>query len=212
MQRWAAFRSWWVREQGFSGFRGGSHTGKSIAALKVMIALTLLANFKTGRTKTSMVDLEKLTGLSRPMVIAGIADLEAKRLLKVDRTGKPNEYELLRPETDTKWGKIPYDLLRAHLPEIVNRGAHTLAALKIYLLFVTLRPNDKPAIALSHERIRDRTGIQARHVRAGLDILINHSLIHIDLNDGGKKDEYQGRHNVYTLKGLGHSLPTGSDS
>lgn len=202
MARWSALQTWWVRQQGFGVFTGGGQAGKSIAAAKVMIALSLLANFHTHKAKNSLSDLEILTGLSRPMVIAGIADLEEKGLLTVDRSGHVNEYELVAPGDDRNWGKLPYDTLRRHLPEITNRGAITLAALKVYLLLVAWRPNHSLSIAISHEKIREETGIQTRHVRPALDILINHSLIRLSVSDGVTPGEPKGRHNVYTLLGL----------
>lgn len=202
MARWSALPTWWIRQEGFGAFIGGNQAGKSIAAIKVMLALSLLANFHSKKTKNSLSDLETLTGLSRPMVISGIADLEDKGLLKVDRSGHVNEYELVVPGNDRNWGKLPYDTLRRHLPEIANRGAITLAALKIYLLLASWRPNQSLSIAIGHEKIREETGIQTRHVRPALDILLNHTLIRLSVSDGVTPGEPKGRHNVYTLLGL----------
>lgn len=200
--RWSALRSWWIRDQGFSCFKGGENTGKSIAALKVLLAISLLASFKSGRTKSRLLDLEQLTGLSRPMVLAGVKCLERNNILNVNRGGSTNEYILISQPYDKNWGKIPYDRLDKELSLILNRGVATLAALKIYMLLVSLRPNKSLNISISHEHIRERTNIQTKHVKPALDILINHSLISIDLKDGGKDGEYQGRHNVYTIKGI----------
>lgn len=202
MARWCALQSWWVRDEGIALFLGGNQAGRSIAAIKVLMAVSLLANFNSHKARNSLSDLEILTGLSRPMVIAGVADLEAKGLLLVDRSGHVNEYELVVPGDDRNFGKMPYETLRRHLAEISNRGAITLAALKIYLLLVSWRPNQSLTIAVGHEKIRDATGIQTRHVRPALDILLNHTLIRLSVSEGLAPGEPRGRHNVYTLTGL----------
>lgn len=202
MARWSALPTWWLREEGLGIFTGGSQAGRSIAALKVLMAIALLANFNSRKARNSLSDLETLTGLSRPMVIRGVADLEDKGLLLVDRSGHVNEYELAVPGDDRNWGKMPYETLRRNLAEISNRGAITLGALKIYLLLVSWRPNQSLSIAIGHGKIRDETGIQARHVRPALDVLLNHTLIRLSINEGRIPGEAQGRHNVYTLLGL----------
>lgn len=202
MARWNAVPTWWVRAPGTSSFAGGKQTGTSIAALKVLIAISLMANFHTRKARNSLSDLEILTGLSRPMVLSGIKDLEEKEIVRVDRTNHVSEYEMTIEEDDPNWGKLPHDLLRKHLPEITNRGAVTLAALKIYFLLVAIRPNHSLSVPISHENIRQATGIQTKHVRPALDVLINHSLIRLSVSEGTEPGEPKGRHNVYTLLGL----------
>lgn len=200
MARWSALPNWWLREPGLGLFSGGSLAGTSIAAIKVLMAVALMANFNSRKTRNSLSDLEELTGLSRPMVLAGIGMLEEKKLLLVDRSGHVNEYELAVPGDDRNWGKMPYELLRRHLSEISNRGAITLATLKIYLLLVSWRPNQSLTIAISHEKIREETGIQTRHVRPALDVLLNHTLIRLSISEG--QPGVHGRHNIYMLLGL----------
>ncbi|WP_110186030.1 replication protein [Pokkaliibacter plantistimulans] len=202
MAGWSAVPTWWVRAHGASVFAGGKQTGTSIAALKVLMAISLMANFHTRKARNSLSDLEILTGLSRPMVLAGIKDLEQKEIVLVDRNNHVSEYEMTIEEDDHNWGKLPHDLLRKHLPEITNRGAITLAALKIYFLLVAIRPNQSLSVSISHENIRFETGIQTKHVRPALDVLINHSLIRLSVSEGAEPGELKGRHNVYTLLGL----------
>lgn len=202
MARWSSVPTWWIREMGISVFIGGKETGTSIAALKILLAVALLADFHTRKTSSSLSDLEGLTGLSRPKVIDGINDLEQKRILIVNRDGHVNEYELVMPEDDKKWGKVPYQNLRKYLAEISNRGIMTLAGMKIYLLLVAWRPNDSSSISISHEKIREQTGVQTRHVRAGIDVLINHRLIRVSTNEARTPNKIQAGYNVYTLLGL----------
>lgn len=202
MTRWSSVPTWWVRESGVSIFTGGKQTGKSIAALKVLISVALMSNFNTRKARNSLSDLETLTGLSRPMVLAGIRELEMQEIILVDRSNHVSEYELAISTDDIGWAKLPYDRLLKHLPEITNRGVVTLAALKTYFLLVSMRPNTSQTVAMSHKKIRDYTGIQTRHVRPAIDVLINHSLIRLSVSEEEIPGEYKGRHNVYTLLGL----------
>lgn len=202
MAKWSAVRTWWIRDLGLSTFIGGQQTGASIAALKVLMAVALMADFRTSKARNSLSDLEKLTGLSKPMVLRGIQELEQKAILRVDRSGHVSEYEMTVAQKDEYWCKLPYDLLRKQLPEITNRGVVTLSALKIYFLLASIRPNDSASVPIKHEKLREETGIQTRHVRPALDILINHSLIRLSVNEGTDPGEFKGRHNVYTLLGL----------
>lgn len=197
--KFSAFPNWWVRQLGLKTFAGGGQAGVSIAALKVQMALSLLMHFQTRKAKASLTDLETLTGLSRPMVLKGIARLEELQLLTVNRDPYINEYELRVTPTDDRWCKLPYELLRKRLPELSNRGHIPLAALKIYLTLATMRPNDSAKIALGHDKLRDYTGIQKGHVRAALDILYSHNLLHVESVEDQKTKT---RFNVYQLLGL----------
>lgn len=198
MARFSALPTWWVRELGMSAFLGGSQAGESIAALKVLMAISVLMNFHTRKAKNSCTDLEKLTGLSRPMVLKGIGVLEGLGVVDVNRDAYVNEYELTANEDDRGWAKLPYDRIRSRLPELSNRGVVPLAALKIYLVLVALRPNTSQSLSISHEKLRDYTGVQKKHIRPALDILYSHSLIRLSLVDENAK----GRHNLYTLQGI----------
>ncbi len=205
MARWGALRTWWIRNPdiGLKAFPGGSQAGESIAAIKVLLGLSLLANFYSRRAENSISDIEQITGLSRPMVVKGITSLEKKGMLSVSRGGYRNEYEILDAADDEKWAKVPYELLRKNLPDTSNRGAVVLAALKIYLLLAAYRPNKSASLSFSHEKIRSLTGIQTRHVRRGIDVLLNHGLIKLSVQEGvGGSENYDGRHNVYTLLGI----------
>lgn len=200
MPRFSKLPTWWVRDPGLTTFIGGAQAGESIAALKVLIAISTLMDFYTCRARNSFSDLEKLTGLSRPMVQRGIERLEAGCIARVDREGHINEYELISSAgKDSGWAKIPYERIRKHLAELPNRGVVPLAALKSYVLLASLRPNDSPSLALSHEKMREMTGVQKRHIRPGLDVLFSHTLIRLHESDA---ETPQGRHNVYTLLGL----------
>jgi hypothetical protein len=197
--RWCALPTWWTRQLGLPNFTAGGQAGASLAALKVVTGVALLANYHSRKARSSLTDLSEITGLSRPMVLEGTAVLQELKILRVDKSNHVNEYELTQHHLDDKWCKLPHDNLRAHLKEISNRGAVPLAALKIYLQLAAIRPNESPVVALTHEKMREFTGIQKAHVRRGLDILYSHNLLHVEYVDDQKTKT---KHNTYLMLGL----------
>ncbi|MBD8572615.1 replication protein [Pseudomonas syringae] len=191
--------TWWVRdeENNLSNFLGGKSSGVGIAALKCVLALSSSIDFWTRKAKLSLSEIEKLTGLSRPMVIKGLARLVEANMVLVDKMSHVHEYELTEKKGDAYWAKIPFDRIRKHLPEISNRGEVYLVALKIYLVLTSIRPNESPSVAIGYEKIRDYVGCQRSKIRPALDVLYSHTLIRITHSDESKE-----RHNVYTILGL----------
>jgi hypothetical protein len=192
--------TWWIRaddKAGLKKFGGSGNTGTSIAALKCILALSASIDFSSRKAKLSLSDLEVLTGLSRPKVIAGLKFLTTLLIVKVDKKSHVHEYELTERADDDYWGKVPYERIRKHLSEIPNRGAVPLTALKIYLLLISIRPNGSESVAIGYKTLLDYLGCQRSQIRSALDILYSHTLIRITLSDESKE-----RHNVYTIPGL----------
>lgn len=197
MARFSKFPTWWTRSRGMVVFKGGGSAGASIAALKCLIAISTIIDFYSRKGRVSFSDLELITGLSRPMVVKGIEMLEALEIAGVNRTGHVNEYELTVLGDDDKWAKLPVDRLKQHLPLLPNRGVVPLTALKIYLLLVSLRPNNSLSLSIGYDRMRELLGVQKAQIRSALDILYSHALIRIT-----KNEEVDAKHNVYTILGL----------
>lgn len=198
--RFSKCPTWWIRDAqtGLSKFGGGKSSGLNIAALKCYLALSTSIDFHTQKAKLSISDLETLTGLSRPMVIRGLQALVELAMVKVDKTAHIYEYELTSEKKDLGWGKIPYERMRRHLPEMLNRGVIPLTALKIYLLLIALRPNSSNSIAINYETLVGYLGCQRAQIRPALDILYSHTLVRISLEEGDAKQRF----NVYTIQGL----------
>lgn len=201
MARFSKLPTWWTRsEDGFSLFKGGEHAGTSIAALKCLMVISTAIDFNSRKTTLSFSGLEKLTGLSRPMVVRGVSRLEELELVRVNRNGHTNEYELTVIKDDEWWAKLPVDRVLSNLPSIPNRGAVTLTALKSYLLLVSLRPNESDELSISYDNMRDKLSVQRNSIRSALDILLNHGLIRIRRSEGSET-----RPNIYAIVGLGVS-------
>lgn len=199
-KKFSRLSNWWVRQpEVFKEFEGGGTSGLSIAALKCAIAISLNIDFNTRKVRISLTDLQKVTGLSRPMVARGIAILESLNVINVYKASYVNTYEMTIHKDDERWAKIPHDLLTKRLCELPNRGAIGVASLKIYLLLVSFRPNASQELSITHENIRSYTGIQKKHVRPALDVLFSHSLIRItSAESSGGEHSY----NVYTIMGI----------
>lgn len=183
---------------GIQKFGGGKNAGLNIAALKCILGISASVDFRTRKAKLSISDLEALTGLSRPMVIRGLKELADLGIVIVDKTAHVHEYELTVSAKDDGWGKIPYERIRKQLPEIPNRGVVPLTALKIYLLLISLRPNESESIPIGYDTLLQYLGCQRAQIRPALDILYSHTLIRITLEGSDTKQ----LHNVYTILGL----------
>lgn len=198
--RFSKCPTWWVRDHqvGVHKFGGGKVAGSNISALKCILAISSSIDFHSRKAKLSISDLETLTGLSRPMVIRGLQGLHALGIIIVDKSAHVHEYELTIRSKDEGWGKVPYERIRKQLPEMPNRGVIPLTALKIYLLLISLRPNESESISIGYDTLLQYLGCQRAHIRPALDILYSHTLVRITLEGTDARQ----RHNVYTILGL----------
>lgn len=203
--RFARCPTWWVREEILkTGFKGGKHTGESIAGLKCIIAISHHVNFHTLEAELSYSSLEKLTGLSRPMVSKGLELIKTLGLVEIEH-GYRNKYKLIEGRgDDDHWAKLPVDYLKRELPEIPNRGKVTLFALKFYIQLLADRPNTVNVMHMTYDTIRAKVGTQQRDIKPSIDILFNHNLISVfkseDPEIGGGRISY--RKNEYLIRGI----------
>lgn len=196
-KRFGRCPTWWVREGLLKEFKGGTSTGESIAGLKCLAAITLHIDFHDLTTQLSYSDLERLTGLSRPMVARGISLLEKLEILEIQK-GYRHTYKLLNKPGDNRWGKLPHAYLKAELPNIPNRGRNTLFALRLYFQLIADRPKDSPRLSMTHDTINAKVGTQPRDIKPSIDILFNHVLIGV--NREPDSAEYSA--NIYYIRGL----------
>lgn len=175
---WRAYPTWWIRsavlkELGAVQLTTGTH----IAALKVYLALAIAATFETYEAEVSLTQLQVITGLSRPMVTAGIRKLEQIGALHVDRTAHRNRYTLVQKDGETHWMKIPAYAVRLQLKNLPNSGATALAALKIYLTLLTVRQRKSHEAPISHRGLQRYTGIRPALISRGVAHLIEVGLV-----------------------------------
>lgn len=198
--------TWWVRdEESLKRFKGGRWSGESIAALKNLLALNSLCEMSGYSAQVSYQGLMTITGLSRPMIARGIKALESNSLISVSRGGYINNYQLTCSSDDRGWAKAPCVKIQENLSGLPNRGEASLAALKIYVYLLSVRPNAEREVSASYQKIRTSTGISQKWVRAGLDLLFSNLLIHVRRVEGSSPEVFdlvgQYTYNQYTITG-----------
>jgi hypothetical protein len=196
---WSSFPRWWVGER-LRNFHGGKTAGASMSALRVYLGIALVSDYSTRIGTPSWDDLETLTGLSRPMVRNGLHAAEAAGLIAIDSSGYRHSYRLSEVPTSKDFVKVPTALLRQALPKMPTRGAHALDCLKIYIVLLRLLPRRSFHVAIGHKKLVEWTGVKANRLRAGIDVLINHRLVHVVKAEAWDLGH---PHNEYHLLGFG---------
>ena len=200
--RWGSFPSWWVRDNSVlpKMTATATKTGQHIAGLKVYLAMAAFADYETGIAVLSVTQLQEITGLSRPMVTKGIRELEDFGLLSVDRSGYRSVYQLVEKAGDTHWLKVPANTIQNKLRNLPNSGATALAALKLYVVLLTVRQRGSHEAQISHTKIQARTSIRPSLIAKGMSHLISHEVARFS-NAPSFKDAAGHRTNVYYLIG-----------
>ena len=182
-RRFGRLPNWWSRSSSGRDFLlvsiTATATGTGIAAMKCLLAISILIDFHSRIAEVSLTGLEDLTGLSRPMVIRGIQRLEMLGVLISDKDYRTNRYELTINYGDSYWAKVPVDTVRKRLKTISNRGIAPFTALKIYITILNLRYKDRTTVQVMHETLRDYTAVHPNHVRHGLPLLYRRALTHL---------------------------------
>jgi hypothetical protein len=159
---------------------------------------------KTYTVVSSVSEIMERTGLSRPMVRQALIDVTRKGWLRHKPGGGnlKSEYTLVCPHfeagEDGYYYKIPNEEIVKHLPKISRRGEKALAALKIYVVLLIVRPNQSRTSSINVENLRDRAAVQWHSLRDALSILAANSLIIVDKAPG---DEGLWVKNQYVIKG-----------
>ncbi len=190
--RFGSLPNWWFRSESdplLSRLKSNT-PGTGIAAMKCLLAISVLIDFYSRSAEISLTAFEEITGLSRPMVVKGLSVLESNGVIEVDRGLHTNRYELTVQRSDAKWAKVPLGTIRKNLKSISNRGIAPFIALKLYITMLSFRMNNKQTVKIAHITLRDHTGVQPAQVRSGLDVLYSHSLIHLMPREDRDINEY----------------------
>ncbi len=188
--RFGSMPTWWSRDAHLFTNLKANQTGVGISAMKCLIALSVLIDFKSREVETSIGDLEKITGLSRPMVLKGVDKLQELNIIEIDKSQYKNKYTLLVANEDPGWAKVPVNKVRKELQSISNRGIAPFAALKIYITLLALRYRDNDTVTVSHSTLRDYTKVQPTQIKAGLDVLFSNRLLHVAPKRENTANEY----------------------
>lgn len=188
----------WIQDGLLVSFKGGADQGRSIAALKIVILFALKNGFSDRIDNLSFSIISESTGLSRPMLSPAIEQLEGLGLILVDRRTRTHSYSL-NVDLRATWARLPRFLLLERLPLLSNRSSSTLYALKIYLVLHAYRSNYSMSVTITYTKLREKTGLQPKNIRKGIDVLINHGLIGLSRLKG-PDGSYQA--NCYSFFGL----------
>ncbi|EDI0694400.1 replication protein [Salmonella enterica subsp. enterica serovar Heidelberg] len=183
--------NWWARSSWLVNNVRSNEIGGGIASMKCLLALSVLIDFHSRTASVSFTGMERLTGLSRPMIVKGVAKLEKDGLIKIDREMFVNSYELTVQPNDDRWAKVPVDTIRKKLNTISNRGMAPFVALKLYLTIISLRYQSNNTVKVTHETLRSYTGVQPNQIRFGLDVLYCSRLIHLQPKEDRESNLYE---------------------
>lgn len=200
--KWGSFPSGWLADLVLPRLEARAGlTGTHIGALKIYLAISLSADFHTRKLEISNDDLTVATNLSRPMLKRSLGVLVAAKILAI-HASRPLTYELLDP-AEGRFAQVPYGRASQALRKLANRGESVLAALKIYLTLLWLRDTTTGYASIGHEKLQQYTGVRPNLIRAGLDHLVIHGLIHIQVDEAWSRTGRQ----VHRYRLLGYQDP-----
>lgn len=212
LKDWVRVPTSWLRNpqppllRSFSWSKGDG--GDHIAALMLYIALNQQTPNKEIKVALTYENLCLITTLSRAKISAGIQFLEKIGLIQIEKKGRSNIYNIVNRDAKDGWGKLPTNKLYDDDGQIEPfktfklRAKTELNALKIYLLIIAFRNNERNFTVISYEKICEYTGVSERDIRSALSLLINLKMIDVDkklIDDNTEK-----RMNVYWFCGLSH--------
>lgn len=184
---------------------------KSIGALRLFLSLCMLADYYTGKLKTTYPKLIALSGLSRPIVARSLRRLVELGLLeKYDKPVCEGTLLQMAGWEEPFHGKLPkaklYDgsktqLLLLHQFEF---SALSLYSLKIFLVICAFRNKSNFNIAtINYSTISRLSGVPMHQIPSSLNRLYHFELIsykQADYYEPGNTE--QDRTNRYLVRGL----------
>lgn len=167
--------------------QGDLPAATSAAALMLYVALVFTSKTELDQNQVSRMvaqasydDLELATGRSRSMVADGLKRLQNTGLVTPEGSAQRRSYVLAGPHE--QWFKVPCSAIVKNgvirpFTTFNLRSKHELHALKLYLYFAAVRPNNQTFSMAAYETIHDRTGVPERDIRRALSLLISSGLL-----------------------------------
>jgi DNA-binding transcriptional ArsR family regulator len=162
---------------------------------------TTLLGYRSGPTYT---ELERLTGLSRALISAGL-----KRLLElelIEARGSRQDRTYLIDMEGKRWFKLPsvtlFDGGRiTPFQQLTLRSKLDLHALKLYVYLASVRDNSRMFSMSAHETIHEKTGIPEGDIRRAHSLLISVGLLAAIEREYKGVTEKKNEPNKYYLRG-----------
>lgn len=221
---WARFPNQWLSDDRLKFFLGSEERAKSMAALKLLVAILLHAENnsveKAGRFQGSAAlsyrQLATMTGSSREMVSAGIKKLKEGNFVRVETEGQGgrNRYFLFDYGPTDRYAQIPAGKVwgaskgfgeMAFLRALSSRRHADFNALRLYLLLCGMRDRKTGAAKISYEGIFKRSGISEARIWAALSVLYDHRMVR-KLQEKSPTEDKKNPPNEYEILGLGQAV------
>lgn len=231
---WAKFPSRWIKgyahgekpvdEKTIAGglreISWGENKSTGAYALLVLIALAVLSNeaqraARSNRRPPGIVTasydaIAALANISRNSISKGLSLLQKVGVIRVEREGTSNVYELVDTAVDGGWCMLPETYLLNsgnHLKRLTFAQEHartkaTLNAMKLYLLLLAFRDNSNGIASLSYEKIELYAGIRKEEIRAAISVLLVNGLCVIVTTEELAYEQKGQRHNRYRILGF----------
>jgi hypothetical protein len=201
---WAKFPTRWIHDGVLKGFVWGQHKGDAIAALLLLIAMAIQRNRQNMRSQrvgeidgeiviATYDDLLGLMPMSRAKVASGLALLMEMRVAVRDEQ-IASVYRLPGIGENGGWAKLPQSQLMAqgHMAAFAGftlRKQTELDALKLYLLMIAMRSNQTGFAHIGYPKMTEYSGVAANRIKRAKSHLISSELIHVETDEGGRRDE-----------------------
>lgn len=190
---WAPMPTEWILSghmaEAFTWTGSGTVKGASaIAALQLWVALATQAEEGVVMHESPAIGAEltydalmDATGLSRKLVAAGLAGLQASGVVCIQKIGRRCRY-YLQGFVPGHWCKLPARALYtgtriAAFHHFQKRSACELHAMKLYLYYSAIRSREAPYAMASFEKINARTGVPEKRIPRANAFLLNAGLV-----------------------------------
>ena len=202
------FPNGWILDGGLKLYRSDpAHAGRSTAALKLILTLTLLAGTASrahasepgGSVLASYEQISAIAGLSRPLIASARKMLCGQGLVRVSYEGQGGRVRYHLDDLASAKGRIHHALrpgcgdalVLSCLRSLPCREVRSLHALKLYVLMSGLRDDGRPAGLISRAEIATFTNLRESQIAAAFSTLRRHRLIAADARAVRTRDQWE---------------------
>lgn len=206
MSAWAKFPTGWIiKQKGLSNLSWHLYKSDAIAALLVLMALSIKRNIDNIETKdeereagltgvkATYDEIQALIDISRIKVAKGLAVLKEKGIIWVVPNQR-SEYQIKGLDIAGEWAALPQSRLMTHrrifaFESFTLRTKSELDALKLYLLMIAFRNHKSGFAHLAYGNFHEYAGVSANYVMKAKSHLINLGLITVQQDFDNAKDK-----------------------
>ncbi len=204
LPKWTKLPNGWIEKGGLKEFRWLHRKGANDLAGLMSLAAIAHHIDDDGISQLTYDDFQRITGLSRAKVSAGLGVLKAHKLIEVEPLGR-GSYRLASYHPKSGWAKFPARGLYRHgsiaaFEQFKLRQPAELDASKLYFLFASRRDREKNMAQIGYDKIEAYSGVGRSNIKRALSVLAAGSLVHIEHLHSAQSDN--GVSNGYRLTHL----------